>query len=708
MGKKVYTNSELKIIEKVYKLYLRYLKSVISEEIFIKKLDELGLDDITNVKFSSKKSVFSACNRFAKYYVEEILKEDKDNFYELKKNKEKINKLDNDQETLSRIYCIYISYANNSISEEEYTRLVEGFDLSKVSKTEYTNINTKKNTFKSYARLYAVNYLKLKESEFESIGKGKKKVKLELDDEKALPILEKIYNHYLDYLNVEITEAELCDKAIASGVFLITEKTELDEFEIKNIIKDVINYYFKSVLHKTNKELLELKNNSLLSQNNVEIKSLSKYDYEAKSIMRTMFTLIKDYYDLRVDYDTYIEIISDTDINKVTLTKLKYKLDRRIELFKYYAKFYAVNFLGIEEDSYLERLYNSDIYKKSYQYYIGLCKGKIKVSDFNTYETTFGINALEYAREYAIRNNLLSELNRANSVKIRDNFAKEVKNYRNYRFIVTLDKHFILSDFCEMVDDYHIDLIELRKECFDYLVVTYPKIGSEEFYNKLDVLRRKVDLIYDVMSKEKLLDDKDVYFDSKELIEEYLSLGYTIDEYLDYKVISLQVFFDAIRELKNNDKKLYNKFMNHNNIDNIDNYLLTILNINEVVKNIKFGITKDNIRRRFELFDYFKLLDSSISEFDKCLEVASRILDKYDYKVLETFISNQKNIVLHDEENHILAMRVVEDDKVIDNNQKITIINIMKVHGIPVTRKLFTQALRRYLDGELVHNKRII
>ena len=29
MGKKVYTNSELKIIEKVYKLYLRYLKSVI-------------------------------------------------------------------------------------------------------------------------------------------------------------------------------------------------------------------------------------------------------------------------------------------------------------------------------------------------------------------------------------------------------------------------------------------------------------------------------------------------------------------------------------------------------------------------------------------------------------------------------------------------------------------------------------------------------
>ena len=32
----------------------------------------------------------------------------------------------------------------------------------------------------------------------------------------------------------------------------------------------------------------------------------------------------------------------------------------------------------------------------------------------------------------------------------------------------------------------------------------------------------------------------------------------------------------------------------------------------------------------------------------------------------------------------------------------------MKVHGIPVTRKLFTQAVRRYLDGELVHNKRII
>ena len=53
MGKKVYTNSELKIIEKVYKLYLKYLKSVISEEIFISKLDEVGLDDLTTIKFSS-------------------------------------------------------------------------------------------------------------------------------------------------------------------------------------------------------------------------------------------------------------------------------------------------------------------------------------------------------------------------------------------------------------------------------------------------------------------------------------------------------------------------------------------------------------------------------------------------------------------------------------------------------------------------------
>ena len=104
MGKKVYTNSELKIIEKVYKLYIKYLKNIITEEILINKLDEVGLDDITNVKFSSKKSVFSACNRFANYYVQEILKEDKDNYYELKKNKDKLNKLDDNKDILSKIY----------------------------------------------------------------------------------------------------------------------------------------------------------------------------------------------------------------------------------------------------------------------------------------------------------------------------------------------------------------------------------------------------------------------------------------------------------------------------------------------------------------------------------------------------------------------------------------------------------------------------
>ena len=134
-----------------------------------------------------------------------------------------------------------------------------------------------------------------------------------------------------------------------------------------------------------------------------------------------------------------------------------------------------------------------------------------------------------------------------------------------------------------------------------------------------------------------------------------------------------------------------------------------IFNINEVVKAIKFGITrKDNIKHKFELFDYYKLLSSDYSAYEICLNVSRKILDDYDYSVLETFINNNKNISIHDEENAILLMRVVEDGRVINNNEKITIINIMKVHGVPVTRKLFTQAVRRYLDGELVNTKRII
>lgn len=709
MGKKVYTNSELKIIEKVYKLYLRYLKSIISEEIFIQKLDEVGLDDISTVKFASRKSVFSACNRFANYYVEEVLKEDKDNFYELRKTKEKLTKLTKDEDTLTKIYCIYVSYANNSISEEEYTRLVEQFDLSKVSKTVYTNINIKKNNFKYYASLYAVNYLDLTEEEFDSIGKGKKKRKIELDDIKALPIMEKIYTHYLEYLDVLITEAELCDRAIAAGIFAITEKTELDEIEIKKIITEAVNYYFKTILRKTNKELLDLKNNSLLSQNKTTVKSLSKYNDEAKNIMRNMFTLIKDYNDLKIDYDTYVEIISDTDINKVTLTKLNYKLERKIELFKYYAKFYAVNFLGIDEEVYLERLANSDIYKKSYQYYLGFCKGKVNISEFNTYETTFGINALEYAKEYAERNNLMNEFNIATAFKQKDKYAREVKNSRNYRFIMTLERNFILSDYCEMVDDYDLDLIKLRKDCFDYLIVTYPKMTSDNLELKLDELRRRVDMVYDVISREQKLDDKDVYFDAGELIEEYLFRNCSIDSYLDFKGLSLQTFFEAVRKLETTDKKLFNKFMEFNNIDNIDKYLLMIFNINEVVKAIKFGITqKDNSKRKLELFDYYKLLSSNYSEYNTCLEVSKKILDDYDYAVLETFIKNNANISIVDEETAILSMRVFEDGRVIDNNEKITIINIMKVNGVPITRKLFTQAVRRYLDGELFNTKRII
>ena len=66
-------------------------------------------------------------------------------------------------------------------------------------------------------------------------------VTLKLSDKKALPILEKIYNHYLEYLNMLITEAELYDKVLACGIFLITEKSELDgNSTYRNYIIDAI------------------------------------------------------------------------------------------------------------------------------------------------------------------------------------------------------------------------------------------------------------------------------------------------------------------------------------------------------------------------------------------------------------------------------------------------------------------------------------
>ena len=73
MGKKVYTDSELKIIEKLYKQYLRYVKDVIKEDIFFEKLEEIGFYELSSVKFSSRKSIFTACDRYVKYYIEEIL-----------------------------------------------------------------------------------------------------------------------------------------------------------------------------------------------------------------------------------------------------------------------------------------------------------------------------------------------------------------------------------------------------------------------------------------------------------------------------------------------------------------------------------------------------------------------------------------------------------------------------------------------------------
>ena len=113
MGKKVYTDSEIKIIEKIYKQYLRYVKDVISEEIFLEKLKTIGFYELSSVKFSSKKSIFSACDRYVNYYIKEILKKDKDNFYELKNGRELLKQITKNENELSKIYCIYVGYQNN-------------------------------------------------------------------------------------------------------------------------------------------------------------------------------------------------------------------------------------------------------------------------------------------------------------------------------------------------------------------------------------------------------------------------------------------------------------------------------------------------------------------------------------------------------------------------------------------------------------------
>lgn len=682
MGKREYTSEELLIIKNIYDTYISYLNSNMSDKELIKYLIDIGIESLGTIKYSSDRSYLSACSRYVNYYLVNVLNLDKNYLDELKKEKNSKKKINNNLDILSNIYSIYISYINNTILEDEYLNIIDHFDLSRLSNSDYLDINSKKSAFKRYASLYATDVLNLSVDEFNSL---KREEVFKLSDLAIKDVIKNIYDDYLLFLNLDIEIEELIKRYERLELNINVSK---DSFKA---INEIVDYYYLDVLGNNKKDLDDLRVNSKYYLSKIK-KHKNIYDSNQLDIMKLIYDISMKRYNLEIDYETYISSIDSNKINIITKDDYNYDNDlvKKEKVFDKYFRYYAKNILNISDVD--NNIIKSLLYERTYRIFIGYLKGKVSVFEYNNFVSSYNVNVNDISKKYADYCKLNRELNGALAYKQENKYIREIKNNRNYKHIITLENNFKLSEFVTLVSDYNINLIELRKLCFDYLIVNNEGLcisDSKLFEKKLDELRRRVDLVYkDINSYSPITvsDDELVSY-----LNEFVKSNYTVNEFVCMKKINLKDFYDGIRLIEDKDYVLFNKIVKKINYSS-ELYLINI-SINKIVNYIKFG----NGLYKFDIFDYYKILPGSYSSFDKCLEYAKILLDEYDYKILEFFINSNREYDKRIDYDYIMNNNYYINGKKLSYEEKISIINYMKIYSIPLY--LFVTAVVKIING---------
>lgn len=162
------------------------------------------------------------------------------------------------------------------------------------------------------------------------------------------------------------------------------------------------------------------------------------------------------------------------------------------------------------------------------------------------------------------------------------------------------------------------------------------------------------------------------------------------------------------QERENDNKKIIEE--NINQSDDID----------KIVKMIKESIElPDGKQRKFDLLDYYQFINIPFVELQR---MAQGRISKSDYRYLMYFINQNKNDYSLDamsikkiyEEKYVIGAEFDKNNepitgtgREITKEEKQNILFYLTENKIPLTKKTYGIAMRRYIDGELLMNKNI-
>lgn len=322
---------------------------------------------------------------------------------------------------------------------------------------------------------------------------------------------------------------------------------------------------------------------------------------------------------------------------------------------------------------------------------------KNKHFDTDTYNKLYikvreAIESLSKKHKYIHYSIVMSKLEKEEDINIIDK-------------IIDNNKSFICPELIKrFINNYRQTLTEEEKEML-----------KQEITTKIDDSRKRID------NKKKVKRKQNDIENTKKILK---NIDFTL--FLDNNVESIKQFCELVGITETTYKKCIKIIEKDNNPlylqikEKIEKHIKNKREINEstediisIVKQMEYGVKdKDGNTRKFELLDYFLNTKLNYSEFFD-IYIKSNECTKSSLIALKQFMDdNQMSYVIAD--NKMVKITVSQELNgttifMIDNSpyevtrdEKETVIIFLEERGIPLYVKVYKQALKRYISGNLI------
>ena len=576
-----------------------------------------------------------------------------------------------------------------------------------------------------------------------------------------IEIYEKIYPIYIEFLNENIGEDDLCKACLDAGINRLSDN-EL-KYKSNKAIKIAcgryMNHYIKDILNEkldTIDNLRKEKNKKASKRNK---KNNNKHphnkleDEEIQEIIEKIYYDYLKYLNLEI---SEIELFNNAKEYGITRLYKKESISNSsmkkllTEIVNYYSskvlKINRFDFENIRHDSKLYKKINNnkknnynkneieilnDIYT-NYGKYINLeisyeeFKNNIEKTNFNFLEPTLS-NVLDIKLS---RVELYSKIYATKILNLTNDYFEEIK----YKSNIYKKSYKLCMDYCYR--RISIDKIINFEERYNIDVKSYAEVyanknGFKKEYEKalnINIKNTEIETIdkykeninYSILYQIDNLENVDNIIDRivKEQIDirrlrincfDYITIKYpkinTLDESKFTKLVNemrrkVDMIIDTIKsEQVHINKSIFNSNLNRE----IEQLYDEKTDLIDLCEKIKYGINGT----AYQIYDYYMTFGKIYNNFGNLLEKAKSNLDEYNYTIIENFIKNNINNCKGNDEILILNKKIVIANREITDEEKYQIINNMKNNKIPITMQLFRQAcFRQIITDYRINNKK--